>query len=165
MTGWQRFFLLIVACVAVLICWPQYDTKGITFIVMAFILWTCIIMLLSVLINLFAIYKLESLHRLISLAFLLVMLASLVYYFPLENKQTPMSRLLAGQWPTLQDIQKGTQRLTFNFDFANRTVHSDDNYINQKIDKAADSADELKENIKKQKKKLDILVEKLEDDK
>ena len=135
MSGWQRFFLLIIACTGVLICWPQYDGKGLTFMAMALILWTCVIILLSVLINLFAIYKLESLHRLISLAFLVIMIASLLYHFPSPQKQTPMSRMLNGQWPTLQDIQTGVRRLTFNFDFANRTVHGEENYVNQKIDK------------------------------
>ena len=39
MTGWQRFFLLFLACIAILICWPQYDTKGLTFMAMAFVLF------------------------------------------------------------------------------------------------------------------------------
>ena len=165
MTGWQRFFLLFVACVGVMIFWPQYDMKGVTFILMAFILWTCVIMLLSVLINLFAIYKSESLHRLVSLAFLVVMIGSLLYYFPLEDKQTPFSRLLKHQWPTGQDIKEGVKRLTFNFDFARRNVHREANFVNQKIDKASDDTDELKQAIKKQKEKLDIIVETLGDKK
>ena len=165
MTGWQRFFLLFAACIVVMILWPQYDMKGITFMSMAFILWTCIIMLLSVLINLFAIYKSEFLHRLVSVAFLIMMIGSLLYYFPLENKETPISRLLKHQWPTWQDIQEGTRRLTFNFDFARRNVHRDANYINQKIDKSSDDTDELKKAIKKQKEKLDIIVETLGDKK
>ena len=132
---------------------------------MAFILWTCVIMLLSVMINLFAIYKSEFLHRLISLGFLLMVIASFIYYFPLENKQTPMSRMLSGEFPTWQDLQTGVQRLTFNFDFANRTVEGEENYINQKLNKTQEASDELKENIKKQKKKLDILVVQFEENK
>jgi len=169
MTGWQRFLLLFVFCCGVMICWPQYDSHGITFIIMAFILWTCVIMLLSVFINLFAIDKWESLHRLLSIAFLLVMLGSLLYYFPLQEKQTPIKRLANGQFPTSGDLQEGLKRFTFNFDFVRRNARSETNFINQKIDTASEDATdtktELKQIVKKQKAKLDTLVEKLEDKK
>ena len=132
---------------------------------MAFILWTCIIMLLSVLINLFAIYKSEFLHRLVSLAFLVVMVGSLLYYFPLENKQTPASRLLKHQWPTWQDIQIGIKQITFNFDFERRNVHRSSNYINQKLDHTTDAANDLKKTVQKQKEKLEAIVQEFEEKK
>lgn len=169
MTGWQRFFLLFIFCCAVMICWPQYDTSGVTFMVMAFVLWTCVIMLLSVLINLFAIDKWEFLHRLLSIAFLLVMLGSLLYYFPLPQKQTPFTRLAQHQWPTTGDIQEGLKRFTFNFDFVRRNARNEKNYINQKIDKAPEDAEDktkqFKQAVQKQKEKLETLIEKLEDKK
>lgn len=165
MTGWQRFFLLFVCCTAVLILWPQYDSAGLTFMGMAFLLWTCVIIMLSVLSNIFGIYKFEFLNRLVSILFLGALMASLLYYFPLKDKQTPAARLRANQWPTLQDAQKGVQRVTFNFDFVRRNVKRDANYVNQKIDDASEKTQEMKKSVKKQKEKLDIIVEQLEEDK
>ncbi len=169
MSGWQRFFLLFLSCIGILILFPQYDSKGITFMGMAFILWTCIIILFSVLMNLFAIIKLDQVHRIFSLVFLGVMFLSLLYYFPLVNGQTPIKRLQQHQWPTQKDVQEGVKRLTFNFDFARRNVHRDSNYINQHYDKADEKKQEVKKEIKKTVKKteqvLDILVEDVEENK
>lgn len=163
MTGWQRFFLLLVCAFGVLVLWPQYDGAGLAFLGMACLLWTCVIVLFSVLINLFAIYKLEWIHRLLSIGFIGLMAASLLYYFPLKNGETPVSRLKDNKWPTLQDAQEGIQRLTFNFDFVRRNVHRDANFVNQKLDDASDKTKEIKKSVKKTKETLDIIVEKLED--
>lgn len=165
MTGWQRFFLLLVFCVGVLVCWPQYDGEGLLFMGLAFVLWTCIIILFSVLVNLFAIYKLEFLHRLLSIAFAVLMLGSLLYYFPLKGGETPFSRMQNNTWPTLADVQDGCKRLTFNFDFVRRNVHRDANYVNQQFDGAAEKTQEIKKEVQKQKEKLDIIVEQLGEDK
>lgn len=165
MTGWQRFFLLIVCSIAVLLLWPQYEAEGLAFMGMAFLLWTCVIILLSVLSNIFGIYKFEFLNRFVSILFLGALMASLLYYFPLKDKQTPASRLRDNQWPTLQDVSAGARRLTFNFDFVRRNVKRDANYVNQKIDGASEKTQEIKKAVKKQKEKLDIIVEEMEDDK
>lgn len=159
MTGWQRFFLLLVCVVVTLVLWPQYDRSGLTFMLMAGLLWTCVIIMLSVIINMFAIYKLEFLHRFISILFFGTVMASLLYYFPLKGGETPASRLAAGQWPTMQDVQQGMKRLTFNFDFVRRNVHRDANYINQKMDDASDTVKDIKKTVEKKKEALDILVE------
>ncbi len=160
MTGWQRFFLLLVCCVGVLILWPQYNSDGLMFMAGAFLLWTCMIILLSVLGNVFALYKFEFLNRFISLLYLGVMLASLLYYFPLPDDQTPMGRLRQNVWPTVQDAKDGMKRLTFNFDFVRRHVHRDANYVNQKLDDTSKKAAEIKKSLQKKKEKLDIVVEK-----
>ena len=159
MNGWARFFLLLVCCIVTLILWPQYNRAGLGFLGMFFILWTCITILLSVIVNIFAIYKLEWLHRLISIAFVVTMVACLLYYFPLANNQTPISRLKANQWPSGQDIQDGIKRLTFNFDFLRRNVHRDANYVNQKLDDGTEATKEIKKIVKKQQETLDIVVE------
>lgn len=159
MTGWQRFFLLIVCIVGTLILWPQYDREGLTFMLMAGLLWTCVIVLLSVIINMFAIYKLEFLHRLISILFFGAVLVSLLYYFPLKGGDTPAKRMQNNHWPTLQDVREGMKRLTFNFDFVRRNVHRDANFINQKLDDASDTVKDIQKTAEKKKEVLDILVE------
>jgi len=165
MTGWQRFFLLVVFCVATLIFWPQYDNAGLTFLGMFFLLWTCIIILFSILINLFAIYKIEFLHRLLSLLLLLAMVACLLVYFPLPGEETPLTRIQNNQWPTVSDVQKGIKRLTFNFDFVHRNANNDDNYINQKFEKAVGATKDIKKTIQKKQETIEELVVELEDEK
>jgi hypothetical protein len=97
----------------------------------------------------------------------LAVIGSLLFYFPLQEKQTPVIRLQKGQWPTTEDIQTGIRRLTFNFDFARRNVHREKNYINQKMDKS--DLDKTKKEVKKVVKKsseiLDIVVDPKEEDK
>lgn len=166
MNGWQRFFLLIVFCVSILICWPQYDRTGLNFLGLAFILWTCVIMMFSIFVNIFALYKLENLHRLLSLILIVVMLGSLLAYFPLRNNQTPLSRMQQNLWPTLQDMKQGMQQLTFNFDFVRRNVHRDDNYINQTWregkEKTKEAAQEVKQAVKDTKEQIDIWAEEID---
>lgn len=161
MSGWQRFFMLFLFTVGILLCFPQYNSKGFTFMAMAFILWCCIIILFTVLLNLFAIAKFDWLHRLLSIIFLLLMLASLMCHFPLIDGQTPFSRLKNGQLPTVADIEEGARRLTFNFDFVRRNVRRSDNYVNQQYDKPAEQdKKEVKKPVKKPvEKPLDIVVE------
>lgn len=164
MNGWAKFFLLIVCCVFTLILWPFYDWTGLKFMGMLFLLWTALILLVSILTNLLALYKVEILNRFISLVFVLAMMASLVYYFPLENKQTPYLRLQNNVWPTLSDIKAGIKRLTFNFDFVRRNVHRDANYVNQKLDKNVPTKEEVKKTVQKTQDVLDILVEPIEEE-
>lgn len=159
MTGWQRFFMLLACCVITMILWPQYDGQGLTFMLMSVLLWTCVIIMLSVLSGIFAIYKFEFLNRFISILFLGALLASLLFYFPLPGGETPASRMKKGQWPTTQDVEKGMKRLTFNFDFARRNVHREANFVNQHIDNASDAVGELKKSVKQTKNALDKLIE------
>ena len=163
MSGWQRFFMLFLFTIGILVCFPQYDAKGFTFMAMAFILWCCIIILFTVVVNLFAIAKFDWLHRILSIAFLLIMLASLLFHFPLEDNQTPISRLKNGQLPTILDLQEGARRLTFNFDFVRRNVRRSDNYVNQQYDKKPEPKQEVKKPVKKRDDVLDIVVEETEE--
>lgn len=165
MTGWQRFFLLIVCCAATVILWPQYDKAGLTFLAMFFLLWTCMIVLFSILINLFAIYKIELVHRILSMVFLIAMVACILAYFPLIGGQTPLIRLQQNQWPTPEDVQKGIKRLTFNFDFVRRNVHQDANYVNQQLEDASEKTENIQHTLKKKKEALEELFVEVEDNK
>ncbi len=159
MNGWQRFFLLLMCEAGVLVCWPDYGRSGVLFLVMAGVLWTCIIMLLSVISNIFGIYKFELLNRLVSLAFLAVLAASFLYYFPLENTQTPWTRLQSGRYPTTDDMSRGLRRLANGFHLVQDRAQD----VNEKLDGASDALKKTEKSVKKQKEKLDIIVEQLED--
>lgn len=167
MTGWQRFFLVFAICIGVMICFPQYKDNGLSFMALAFAFWTCIVMFLSVVIDLFGIYKVEMLHRIVSLAFLLLVAFSLLYYFPLPNHETPLKRIQNNQWPTSEDIHLGIKRLTFNFDFARRNIHREKNFINQKMDPepVEKAKKEVKKAVKKPAEILDIVVAPEEEEK
>lgn len=131
MTGWQRFFLLILCYFIMLVFFPYYDGKGLSFIFLTFAMWTGVIILLSIIVNLFALYKLPPLNALFTLIFVLVVMGSLLIYFPQEGRLSPINQLKTGQLPTTADIEMGIKRLTFNFDFVRRNVERDENYINQ----------------------------------
>lgn len=159
MTGWQRFFMLIACGVITMILWPQYESTGLTFMFMSALLWTCVIIMLSVFSGIFGIYKFEFLNRFVSILYLGALLASLLFYFPLPGGETPASRMQQGKWPTVEDVEKGMKRLTFNFDFVRRNVHRDANFVNQKIDDTTDAVGELKKSAQKTKEALNKLVE------
>ena len=164
MSGWQRFFLLLAISAGTMILWPQYENAGLTFMGMFILLWTCIIILFSILINLFAIYKIEFLHRILSLLFVLVMVGSLLAYFPLSGGETPLKRLQNHQWPTTQEVQQGIKRMTFNFDFVRRSVNDQANYVNQEVEKKAEQTVNLRKMVQKQQEAVEEFVVQLEDE-
>ena len=164
MTGWQRFFLLLALVAGTIILWPQYDRAGLTFIGMFILLWTCIIILFSILVNLFAIAKVEFLHRLLSIILIVAMGGTLLAYFPLKGGETPLTRLQNHQWPTMQDVQQGIKQLTFNFDFVRRNVHNEANYINQQVEKKSEQAVDLRKTVKEKKEQIEELIVQLEDE-
>lgn len=131
MTGWQRFFLLILCYFIVLVLFPHYDAKGISFVFLSFGMWTGVIILLSIFINLFALYKLPPLNALITVAFVAAVFGSLLIYFPQKDRPAPINQLKHGEIPSSQDVELGIRQLTFNFDFVRRNVNRDENYINQ----------------------------------
>ena len=163
MNGWAKFFLLIVCCIFTLILWPQYNTDSLQFMGLLALLWTCLILLVSIVGNIFALYKFEFLNRLVSLAYLAALLVSLIYYFPLENDQTPYLRMKNNIWPTISDAKTGIERLTFNFDFIRRNANNEKNYINQQFDKADSTKKEIKKAVQKTQEMLDIIVEPAEE--
>ncbi len=162
MNGWQRFALLILCCFTVMVLYPDFDASGWTFIGIACAMWTGIIMVLSVISNLFGLYRMETFNKLISFILLCGIMYSLLWYFPQEDKVTPINKIKYGEIPTKADIEKGIKRFTFNFDFVHRNARRKENFINQDIDgqkikkeikkKAGQTAEELAET-------LDIQVE------
>lgn len=135
MNGWQRFAIVLLSAFAVMVLFPEFDAAGWTFIGMAIAMWTGAIVILSLISNMFGIYRLESLNKFISFVLLFVIFGSFLWYFPQKDKVSPINKLKHGEFPTKADIDKGLKRFKFNFDFVRRNVHRKENFINQEMDK------------------------------
>lgn len=144
MNGWQRFAILLLCCFVVLVCYPNFDISGWTFIGLLIAMWTGGIIVLSIISNLFGLYRLESVNKFISIVFIFAVFYTLLWYFPQEDKVTPINKLKYGEFPTKADIDKGLKRFTFNFDFVRRNARRSENFINQDMD-----GDKVKKEFKK----------------
>ena len=144
MNGWQRFAVLIVCCFVVMVLYPYFDAAGWTFMGVAFAMWTGVIVVLSIISNLFGLYKFDGLNKLIFFVLICAIMYSLLWYFPQEDKVTPINKIKYGEIPTKKDIEYGIKRFTFNLDFVRRNARRKENFINQDMDK-----DEVKKEIKK----------------
>jgi hypothetical protein len=132
MNGFQRFALVILCILAVMICYPYYPTGatwGFAGIILA--VWTGVIMVLSVLLGVLGLDRFEWVNRLVTLLLMVGILYSLLNYMPQEDNKTPLVKLQQGLRPSGEDIKTGIKRLTFNFDFVHRNVRSDRNFVNQ----------------------------------
>lgn len=155
MNGWQRFAILLLCCFVVLVCYPNFDVSGWTFIGVLIAMWTGGILVLSIISNIFGLYRLETVNKLISVCFIFAVFYTLLWYFPQEDKVTPINKLKYGEFPTKADIDKGLKRFTFNFDFVRRNAKRSENFINQDMD-----GDKVKQEIKKTvSKKADELID------
>lgn len=158
MNGWQRFAILLLCCFAVMVLYPNFDAAGWTFIGILIAMWTGAIMVLSIISNIFGIYRFETLNKLISLVFVAAVMYTLLWYFPQEDKVTPINKLKYGEFPTKADIDKGIKRFTFNFDFVRRNARRSENFINQDMD-----GDKVKKEIKKKvSEKTDEFIDSLQ---
>ncbi len=158
MNGWQRFGMLIVCCFLVMVLYPNFEGDAWNFILMVGGLWTGVIMVISVISNLFGLYRFEALNKLITIVLLGGIIYSLLWYFPQTDKVSPINKLKHGEFPTKEDLDKGLKRFTFNFDFVRRNVNRDENFINQDMNK-----EKVKKEIKKQvSKKTDQMIDELD---
>ena len=158
MNGWQRFGMLIVCCFLVMVLYPNFEGDAWNFILMVGGLWTGVIMVISVISNLFGLYRFETLNKLITIVLLGGIIYSLLWYFPQTDKVSPINKLKHGEFPTKEDLDKGLKRFTFNFDFVRRNVNRDENFINQDMNK-----EKVKKEIKKQvSKKTDQMIDELD---
>lgn len=153
MNGWQRFAILLLCCFVVLVCYPNFDISGWTFIGLLIAMWTGGIIVLSIISNLFGLYRLESVNKFISIVFIFAVFYTLLWYFPQEDKVTPINKLKYGEFPTKADIDKGLKRFTFNFDFVRRNARRSENFINQDMD-SEKVKKEFKKTVSQQTDKL-----------
>ncbi len=138
-----------------MVLYPDFGPAGWTFLGMVFAMWTGVIVVLAVISNLFGLYKLEAINKLISFVLLCGMMYSLLWYFPQEDHVTPINKIKYGEIPTKADVERGLKRFTFNFDFVRRNARRKENFINQDLD-----SDQVKKAIKKQvSEKTDDLID------
>ena len=135
MNGWQRFGLLVLGCFIIMVLYPNFDRNGLHFIGFTLLVGTGAILLLSVISNLFAIYRFAFLNKIITLAVLGAIIYVLLWHFPQTDGLPPIAKLRAGHTPTQADIEKGIRQVTFNFDFVRRNVRRAENFSNQHPEK------------------------------
>lgn len=166
MTGLGRFFMLLLCTVVVMICFPDFGVSGWTFAGTLILVWTGIILIMSVVGSLFGLYRFDGINRFLTFVLFLAILFSLLCYFPQDEKAAPIVQLQQGHFPTGADLQRGMQKFTFNFAFDRRNARRSENFVNQKdakvaAEEAAKKASEeaQRKAVHKAKQKLDIFVE------
>ncbi len=163
MNGWQRFGILLACCFFIMVLFPDYGAMGWSFIGLVLLMWTGATMLISLICNVFALDRLDWFNRLLTLAVFCGIMYTLLWFFPQEDKVSPVNKLKYGEYPTMEQAKKGIKKLTFNFDFVHRNARSDENLVNQKDlknvqKKATQAAKTLKE-------KTDSFIEIIDEEK
>ena len=87
-------------------------------------------------------------------------MCSLLWYFPQKDNVTPINKIKYGEVPTKEDIKRGLNRFTFNFDFVRRRADRAENFVNQELEENKEGVKETKEKIQKHTQKA---VKKMED--
>ena len=166
MIGIQRFFWLLVLTALVMICFPDFGMAGWTFAGTFILIWTGIILIMSIIGSLFGLYRFEGINRFLTWIFLFCVLGSVLWYFPQDDKVTPINKIKYGQFPTGSDIKRGLNKFTFNFAFERRNARSDKNFVNQQDpnQRAQEEAQKQREEAKRKAakkalEKLEIILE------
>ena len=164
MTGFGRFFMLLLCTVVVMICFPDFGVTGWTFAGTIVLIWTGVILIMSIVGSLFGLYRFDGINRFLTFVLFLGIMFSLLWYLPQDSKVSPINQLKYGEFPTGADLQRGMQKFTFNFAFDNRNAREQENFINQKIPTIKEETKKAAENTKRKVAKkineqLDIIVE------
>ena len=165
MLGIRRFFMLVLCVGLVMICFPDFGVAGWTFAGTIILVWTGVILIMGIVSSLFALERFGGINRFLSTVFVVAVVLSLLWYFPQDDKVSPINKLKYGQVPTGADIKRGLDKMTFNFAFDKRNARSEKNFINQKDAKtvAEEEAKKVAEATRKAAKqasqKLDIILE------
>ena len=166
MTGIQRFFLLVLCVGIVMICYPDFGVAGWTFAGTLILVWTGIILIMSIVGSLFGLNRYDGINRFLTWIFIFAVLASLLWYLPQEDKVSPINKLKYGQFPTGADIKRGLDKFTFNFAFDRRNARSEKNFVNQQdakqaMDKASkqEAEQSAKKAAKKALQKLEVILD------
>lgn len=160
MNGWQRFMFLLMCYFVVMVLYPNYDAAGLYFVGVTLAMWTGVILVLSIISNMLGLYNFPSLNKLITFVLVVMIMCSLLWYFPQKDNVTPINKIKYGEVPTKEDIKRGLNRFTFNFDFVRRRADRAENFVNQEMDENKEGVKETKEKIQKHTKKA---VKKMED--
>lgn len=166
MLGISRFFMLLLCVVLVMICFPDYGVSGWTFAGTIVLVWSAVILIMSMVGSIFGLYRYEGINRFLSLVLFVGIMFSLLWYFPQEEKVSPINQLKYGDFPTGADIERGLDKFTFNFAFDKRNARSEKNFIHQQDPKQAaeeaakkQAAEAAKKAAQKARQKLEVMVE------
>lgn len=166
MTGIQRFFSLLLCVGLVMILYPDFGAAGWSFAGVIVLLWTGVILIMSVVDSLFSLYRFEGINRFLSWIFIAGVLCSMLWFFPQDDKVTPINKLKYGELPTGADIKRGINKFSFNFAFDKRNARSEKNFINQRDQKAEAeeaakkaAAEKARKAAERAKQKIEIIVE------
>ena len=160
MNGWQRFMFLLMCYFVVMVLYPNYDAAGLYFVGVTLAMWTGVILVLSIISNMLGLYNFPSLNKLITFVLVVMIMCSLLWYFPQKDNVTPINKIKYDEDPTKEDIKRGLNRFTFNFDFVRRRADRAENFVNQEMEENKEGVKETKEKIQKHTKKA---VKKMED--
>ncbi len=166
MTGFQRFCILLLLTLLVMICFPNFGSAGWTFAGTIILVWAGVILIMSVVGSLFALNRFEGINRFLSWVLVLAILASLLWFLPQEDKVSPINKLKHGEFPTMADLKHGLNKFTFRFDFLKRNADNNKNFINQKtaseLEKEKEEEQQRKQtrkNAKKTLQKLEVILD------
>lgn len=166
MTGIGRFFSLVLCVGLVMICFPDFGVAGWTFAGTIIFVWTAVILLMAIVGSLFALDRFGGINHFLTVVFVAAVLLSALWYFPQEDKVSPINKLKYGQLPTGADIKRGLDKMTFNFAFDKRNARSEKNFINQQDPKALEeeaakkkAAEEARKAAIRASQKLEVVVE------
>ena len=84
MLGISRFFMLLLCVVLVMICFPDYGVSGWTFAGTIVLVWSAVILIMSMVGSIFGLYRYEGINRFLSLVLFVGIMFSLLWYFPQE---------------------------------------------------------------------------------
>lgn len=166
----NRFLLVLLCTVVVMICFPDFGSSGWTFAGTLSLVWLGIILVMSVVGSIFGFYRFGGVNRFLTFVLFLGVMYSLLWYLPQDDKVSPINKLKYGQIPTGSDIQRGINKFTFNFAFDKRNARRTENFVNQQdpqelarqeaLEQARQqAAQKAKEALKKAAQKLEIEVE------
>lgn len=150
MNGWQRFGILFMCCFFIMVLFPNYGKAGWTFIGLIMLMWTGAIMLVSLVSNVFALDRFDWINRLLTLTVFCGIMYTLLWYFPQQDKVSPVNKLKYGEYPTMDDVKKGINQLTFDFDFVNRNVKDNNVLSEEEINEAKKRVEKAAKAVKKE---------------
>lgn len=110
--AFRRVLAVLLAHLAVLICFPNYaEGVGISFIITSFAIWVGIIIVLSVISSILFLDRWEKFNAFLSAILFFVCLFILLNSMPQENRISPLQQLAYGDFPTVENMKKGADKL------------------------------------------------------
>ena len=128
----KRFFILCMCTVLVMICFPDFGRSGWAFAGAFVLVWTGVILIMSVVDNIFGLYRYGGINPFLTFMLFIGVVISALFYLPQEDKVSPINKLKHGQIPTGADFQRGLKKFTFDFHFERRNPRRSENFINQR---------------------------------